>query len=89
MKDWIRKILGINELDTKMFDVKITLDNFVNRIRTLEDRVKMLEKEIEKYHQLNVDISVKEDSYIILSGHLRGKPYVDVSRVTPSDFDFI
>lgn len=84
MKNWIKAKLGITFLEKEC--IRLKEDNRItNKILNAEkEKIKTLEKEFNKLHRIEADISYRDDSFIVLSGKIKGKDYVNIYRV-PND----
>ena len=84
MKNWIKAKLGITFLEEECIRLKEDI-RITNKILNAEkEKIKTLEKEFNKLHRIEADISYRDDSFIVLSGKIKGKDYVNIYRV-PND----
>lgn len=84
MKNWIKAKLGITFLEEEYIRLKENI-RITNKILNAEkEKIKTLEKEFNKLHRIEADVSYRDDSFIVLSGKIKGKDYVNIYRV-PND----
>ena len=87
MFTWIKKKLGITILDERTRLTNIYAERTRDDVRELKRRVTSLEKQFEENNRLSADISMKDTSYIVLSGNWRGKPYVNIYPLFKDEMD--
>jgi len=87
MKNWIKAKLGITFLEEEW--IRLKEDNRIsNKILNAEkEKIKILEKEFNRLHKIEADISYRDDSFIVLSGKIKGKDYVNI--YLPFNFNIV
>ena len=78
MVKWIKEKLGITRLEKQSKEQQSMLNILKKEDLELSLKVRSLERNFEENNRLSADISMKDTSYIILSGNWKGKPYVNI-----------
>lgn len=87
MINWIKDKLGITALEKENKYLQDKLEQYDKLSTNNSTMINRLREEFAKNNRLSSDLSMRDRSFVILSGNWRGKDYVEIFEVVPEQFN--
>lgn len=78
MIKWIKHKLGIIDLERRVYSLESRFRHLKEQTTLNRTNIVKLQEDFKLNNRLSGDISMKDSSYIIVSGKWRGKDYVEI-----------
>lgn len=96
MKNWLKRTLGIEKLETQLQVIKEQSEVEHQRLLALKEELLNLKMDLKhaqdtlnKHTRVDMDIDMRGQSYIVLSGKWRNNDYVEVITIDKKEFDHV
>jgi len=87
MVKWIKNKLGISDLENKVLSLQNQVKTIKRDLEYSSVEIVTLKKDFELNNRISTDVSMKDKSYMVLSGKWRGKDYVEIYPIYPNEMD--